>query len=95
MESSVSTKRKPLLSIAIGLLVVTVVCTVTVGLVFGKYYNLSNTFGYRDITGDLIQGLRDNVTDPVPITVTAKPFGDLSYLAMCVNITFPLTFSSE
>jgi hypothetical protein len=84
MESSISGKRGTLLVIALAFLLVTALCTVSVGLLFGKYYNLSNTFGYPDITNDLIQNLRDNVSDPVPIVVTPLSSFNLSYLAMYV-----------
>eukprot|EP01122_Echinamoeba_exundans_P002446 TRINITY_DN12387_c0_g1_i1.p1 TRINITY_DN12387_c0_g1~~TRINITY_DN12387_c0_g1_i1.p1 ORF type:complete len:225 (+),score=17.95 TRINITY_DN12387_c0_g1_i1:127-801(+) len=96
MESSISGKRGTLLIIAFAFLFVTALCSVSVGLVFGKYYNLSNTFGYPDITNDLIQNLRDNVSDPVPIVVTPLSSFNLSYLAINIlGIKLNLNFSAD
>lgn len=72
------------------LFVTTALCVVCVGLIFGKYYNMSNTFGYPDITTDLVQSIRDNTTDPVAILVAPQSSEHISYLAVYVAFTlFP------
>lgn len=84
MTTVITEKRKTLLGFVAGLLVLAVGCGVAVGFLFGKYYNVSNTFGYRDVTDELVGSLADNTTDLAGISVFPLSAANISYLVVYV-----------